>query len=72
MLYNVTTVTKNYFEGIFLYKLIIIQKVYITMLLYLLLCKKEGKDQESIQSSTTTDLGYQWESDNFFPAKPHK
>ena len=24
--------------------------------------KKEGKDQESIQSSTTADLGYQWES----------
>ena len=27
--------------------------------------KKKGKDQESIQSSTTPDLGYQWESDNF-------
>ena len=26
--------------------------------------KKEGKDQESMQSSTTPDLGYQWESDN--------
>ena len=26
--------------------------------------KKEGKDHESIQSSTTPDLGYQWESDN--------
>ena len=25
--------------------------------------KKEGKDQESIQSSTTPDQGYQWESD---------
>ena len=25
---------------------------------------KEGKDQESIQSSTTPDPGYQWESDN--------
>ena len=24
--------------------------------------KKEGKDQESIQSSTTTDPGYQWKS----------
>ena len=23
---------------------------------------KEGKDEESIQSSTTTDPGYQWES----------
>ena len=23
------------------------------------------KDQESIQSSTTPDPGYQWESDNF-------
>ena len=27
--------------------------------------KKEGKDQESIQSSITHDPGYQWESDNF-------
>ena len=26
--------------------------------------KKEGKDQESKQSSTTPDPGYQWESDN--------
>ena len=26
--------------------------------------KKGGKDQESIQSSTTLDPGYQWESDN--------
>ena len=26
--------------------------------------KKEDKDQESIQSSTTPDPGYQWESDN--------
>ena len=27
--------------------------------------KKAGEDQESIQSSTTPDPGYQWESDNF-------
>ena len=27
--------------------------------------KREGKDQESIQSSTTPDPGYQWVSDNF-------
>ena len=27
--------------------------------------KKEGKDQESIQSTTTPDPGYHWESDNF-------
>ena len=26
--------------------------------------KKEGKDQESIQSSTTPDPGHQWENDN--------
>ena len=26
--------------------------------------KKEGKDQESIQSNTTPDPGYQWKSDN--------
>ena len=47
--------------------------------------KKEGKDQESIQSSTTPDPGYQWESDKLtvdttnesqevspFPAGDHK
>ena len=27
------------------------------------LSKNEGKDQESIQLSTTPDPGYQWESD---------
>ena len=27
--------------------------------------KKEGRGQESIQSSTSPDPGYQWESDNF-------
>ena len=27
--------------------------------------KKEGKNQDSIQSSTTPDPGHQWESDNF-------
>ena len=27
--------------------------------------KTERKDQKSIQSSTTPDSGYQWESDNF-------
>ena len=27
--------------------------------------KKEGKDQELIQSSTTPEPGYQWESENF-------
>ena len=26
--------------------------------------KKEGKDREWIQSTTTPDPGYQWESDN--------
>ena len=48
--------------------------------------KKEGKDQESIQSSTTPDPGYQWKSDKVtilditnesqevspFPASDHK
>ena len=29
---------------------------------WLIQSKKEGKDQESIQSSTTLDPGYQWES----------
>ena len=27
--------------------------------------KKDGKYQHSIQSNTTPDPGYQWESDNF-------
>ena len=36
-----------------------------THLLFLYQSKKMGKDQESIQSSTTPDPGYQWESDNF-------
>ena len=49
--------------------------------LYIWESKKEGKDQESIQSSTTPDPGYQWESDNVtnksqevspFPAGDHK
>ena len=31
---------------------------------FLIQSKKEGKDQELIQSSTTPDPGYQWESDN--------
>ena len=31
----------------------------------MLLKNKRGEDQESIQTSTTPDLGYQWESDNF-------
>ena len=30
--------------------------------LHQLLSKKVGKDQESIQSSTTPDPGYQWEN----------
>ena len=29
---------------------------------WLIQSKKDGKDQESIQSSTTSDPGYQWES----------
>ena len=29
---------------------------------WLIQSKKDGKDQESIQSSTTPDSGYQWES----------
>ena len=34
------------------------------MQFYISKSKKEGKDQESIQSSTTPDPGYQWENDN--------
>ena len=65
--------------------------------IYVMLCKKHGwiinsheskqecKDQESIQSSTTPNLGYQWESNKLtarhykreprvspFPAGDHK
>ena len=29
------------------------------------LSKKESKDEESVQSSTTPNPGYQWENDNF-------
>ena len=29
---------------------------------YIIKSKKDGKDQESIHSSTTPDPGYQWES----------
>ena len=36
----------------------------LTFTLRVFVSKKEGKDQESIQSSTTPDPGYQWESDN--------
>ena len=32
---------------------------------------KDGKDQESLQSSTTPDAGYQWENDNV-TTKHHK
>ena len=36
----------------------------MTPLCFFLQTKKEGKDQESMQSSTAPDPGYQWESDN--------
>ena len=36
----------------------------MSLLLCFMTSKKEGKDQESIQSSTTPDPGYQLESDN--------
>ena len=38
---------------------------------WLIQCKKDGKDQESIQSSTTPDPGYQWES-NKLTVRHHK
>ena len=38
--------------------------VYYKSKLKVIQIKKEGKDQESIQSSTSSDPGYQWESDN--------
>ena len=55
-------------------KLIIIllnqgQKIYAHIIMHL--SKKEGKDQESIQSSTIPDQGYQWES-NKLTIRHHK
>ena len=38
---------------------------------WLIQSKKGGKDQESIQSSTTPDPGYQWES-NKYTVRHHK
>ena len=43
----------------------------IEVAVFAYLCKKEGKDQESIQSSTASDPGYQCESDNV-TIRPHK
>ena len=41
------------------------QMTFAVNSLYKAQSKKEGKDLESIQSSTTPDPEYQWESDNF-------
>ena len=41
------------------------RSVVSDLISHLIESKKKGKDQESIQSSTTPDPGYQWESDNF-------
>ena len=38
---------------------------------WLVQSKKDGKDQESIQSSTTPDPGYQWESNKLL-VRHHK
>ena len=38
---------------------------------WLIQSKKDGKDQESIQSSTTPDPGYQWES-NTLTVRHHR
>ena len=38
---------------------------------WLIQSKKDGKDQESVQSSTTPDPGYQWES-NKLTVRHHK
>ena len=39
-------------------------RVAVDTVFYYIKSKKKGKDQESIQSSTTPDPGYQWGSDN--------
>ena len=68
---------------------LLVKAIYVTFLtklqirLHIKINKEEDKDQESIQSSTTPDPGYQWESDNVtmrhhkreprgqpFPSKP--
>ena len=38
--------------------------LFLVLNIFIYKIKKEGKDQESIQSSTTPDPGYQWESGN--------
>ena len=45
--------------------ILIVNIVVMAAKQHLILSKKEGNDQESIQSSKTPDPGYQWESDNF-------
>ena len=39
--------------------------VKYSLLLKIKKSKREGKDQKSIQTSTTSDTGHRWESDNF-------
>ena len=46
--------------------------VLFTTFILTLKSKKQGKDQDSIQSSPTPDTVYQWESDNFTTRKAHK
>ena len=41
-----------------------LRRFLVILTCFLRISKKEGRDQESIQSSTTPDPGYQWESDN--------
>ena len=53
------------------YHIKMIQEDIASILTRFIQSKKEGKDQESIQSSTTPDPGYQWERDNV-TIKHHK
>ena len=79
--------TKFYgtFTGLYLEDMIKSTIFNVTLTGLYLESKKEGKDQESIQSSTIPDPEYQWESDNVtnthhkreprgrpFPAGDHK
>ena len=53
---------KSEFKFVFEFKFEALQINYMKFIIHK--SKKEGKDRESIQSSTTPDPGYQWESDN--------
>ena len=54
-----------HYTGLFHFRCSASCRSFVLIQIFLMiLSKKEGKDQELIQSSITPDSGYQWESDN--------